>query len=249
MAAGCPAPLADSGWPRISTTVPKKKKGANKRGKRSLAKQQEQIDRGIRKRQEAQQDRAEARFPELLGRSNSSGDTATRTVVLEDTTDPEQKPRVRSGRPKRVVTEASVRVKRLGETTLVLQASETKPLRLKSVAKSVQHLPEECSSCEEGTKENRSAATKFAQQRLDQRRQRFKPVKPHLTAFIKRFHDLRKKKETKPFPKVKPEEVDAEEDEEEEEEEADPGSNVDFSGDDPSSGGLGGSASATAVVA
>ena len=88
MAAGCPAPLADSGWPRISTTVPKKKKGANKRGKRSLAKQQKRIDRGIRKRQEAQQNRAEARFPELLGRGNSSGDTATRTVVLEDTTDP-----------------------------------------------------------------------------------------------------------------------------------------------------------------
>jgi len=83
---------------------------------------------------------------------------------------------------------------------------------------------------------------------LGQRKQRFKPVKSHLTAFIRRFHDLRKKNETRPFPKVKPEEVDAQEDEEEEE--ADPGSDVDFSGDDPSSGGgPGGSASATAVVA
>ena len=45
----------------------------------------------------------------------------------------------------------------------------------------------------------------------------------------------KKEDETRPFPKVKPEEVDAQEDEEEEE--ADPGSDVDFSGDDPSSGG------------
>ena len=96
-------------------------------------------------------------------------------------------------------------------------------------------LPEECSACDERTKANRPAAAKFAQQRLGQRKQRFKPVKSHLTAFIRRFHDLRKKNETRPFPKVKPEEVDAQEDEEEEE--ADPGSDVDFSGDDPSSGG------------
>ena len=184
-----------------------------------------------------QQDRAEARFPELLGRGSSSGDTATRTAVLEDTTDPKQKPRVRSGRPKRLVTEAGVRVKRLGDTTLVLRPGKIKPLhplRLKSVARS--GLPEECSACDERTKANRPAAAKFAQQRLGQRKQRFKPVKSHLTAFIRRFHDLRKKNETRPFPKVKPEEVDAQEDEEEEEE-ADPGSDVDFSGDDPSSGG------------
>ena len=106
----------------------------------------------------------------------------------------------------------------------------------------------QCSLCGERTKANRPATAKFAQQRLDQRRQRFKTVKPHLTAFIRRFHDLRKKKETRPFPKVKPEEVDSQE-EEEEEEEADPGSDVDFSADDPSSRGPGGSASATAVVA
>ena len=82
---------------------------------------------------------------------------------------------------------------------------------------------------------------------MDKKKQRFKPVKPHLTAIIKRYHDLRNKKETRPFPKVRPEEIDAQEDEEEEE--ADPGSDVDFGGDDPSSGGPGGSASATAVVA
>ena len=178
----------DSGWPRISTTAPRKKKGANK--------QQERIDRGSRKRQEAQQDRAEARFPELLGRGSSSGDTATRTAVLEDTTDPKQKPRVRSGRPKRVVTEAGVRVKRLGDTTLVLRPGKIKPLhplRLKSVARS--GLPEECSSCDERTRQTGQLLPSLPNSIWT----RFKPVKPQLTAFIRRFHDLRKKKETRPF--------------------------------------------------
>ena len=101
-----------------------------------------------------------------------------------------------------------MRVKRLGETTLVLRGNQA--LRPKSVAKTVQHLPEECSSCDERTKANRPAAAKFAQQRLDQRRQRFKPVKPHLTAIIRRFRNLRKKKETRHFPQAR-------EDEEEEE--------------------------------
>ena len=151
----------DSGWPRISTTAPRKKKGANK--------QQERIDRGSRKRQEAQQDRAEARFPELLGRGSSSGDTVTRTVVLEDTTDPKQKPRVRSGRPKRVVTEAGVGVKRLGETTLVLQAGETKPLRLKSVARSVQHKRRVVERYAQGAPEIKEANRIWKEKRCRQR--------------------------------------------------------------------------------
>ena len=141
-----------------------------------------------------------------------------------------------------------MRVKRLGETTLVLRGNQA--LRPKSVAKTVQHLPEECSSCDERTKANRPAAAKFAQQRLDQRRQRFKPVKPHLTAIIRRFRNLRKKKETRHFPQAREDEEEEEEEEEEkeeeeeeaaaeeeEEDEADPGSDVDFSGDDTSSGG------------
>ena len=142
-----------------------------------------------------------------------------------------------------------MRVKRLGETTLVLRGNQA--LRPKSVAKTVQHLPEECSSCDERTKANRPAAAKFAQQRLDQRRQRFKPVKPHLTAIIRRFRNLRKKKETRHFPQAREDEEEEEEEEEkeeeeeeaaaeeEEEDEADPGSDVDFSGDDTSSGGPG----------
>ena len=143
-----------------------------------------------------QQDRAEARFPELLGRGSSSGDTATRTAVLEDTTDPKQKPRVRSGRPKRVVTEAGVRVKRLADTTLVLRPGKSKPLhplRLKSVARS--GLPEECSSCDERTRQTGQLLPSLPNSIWT----RFKPVKPQLTAFIRRFHDLRKKKETRPF--------------------------------------------------
>ena len=67
--------------PRISflgKTAPKK----NKRGKRSKEKQEERALKGLHKRQEAQQARPEARFPELLGRSSSTEGQA-RTVVLE----------------------------------------------------------------------------------------------------------------------------------------------------------------------
>ena len=62
----------------LGSTAPKK----NKRGKRSKQKQEERVLKGLHKRQEAQQARAEARFPELLGRSNSTEGQA-RTVVLE----------------------------------------------------------------------------------------------------------------------------------------------------------------------
>ena len=146
-----------------------------------------------------QEDRAEARFPELLGRGSSSGDTATRTSVLEDTTDPKQKPRVRSGRPKRVVTEAGVRVKRLGDTTLVLRPGKIKPQATSTQVCCKERPARGVLFVRRTHKANRPAAAKFAQQQLDQRGQRFKPVKPQLTAFIRRFHDLRKKKETKPF--------------------------------------------------
>ena len=67
--------------PRISflgKTAPKK----NKRGKRSKEKQEERVLKGLHKRQEAQQARAEARFPELLGQGSSTEGQA-RTVVLE----------------------------------------------------------------------------------------------------------------------------------------------------------------------
>ena len=77
--------------PRISflgKTAPKK----NKRGKRSKEKQEERVLKGLHKRQEAQQARAEARFPELLGRSSSTEGQA-RTVVLEG--DSVERPRKR----------------------------------------------------------------------------------------------------------------------------------------------------------
>ena len=66
----------------------------NKRGKRSKQKQEERALKGPHKRQEAQQARAEARFPELLGRSNSTEGQA-RTVVLEGDSVEKPKKRVR----------------------------------------------------------------------------------------------------------------------------------------------------------
>ena len=89
--------------------------------------------------------------------------------MLEDTTDPKQKPRVRSGRPKRVVTEAGVGVKRLGETTLVLQAGETKPLRLKSVARSVQHKRRVVERYAQGAPEIKEANRIWKEKRFRQR--------------------------------------------------------------------------------
>ena len=89
--------------------------------------------------------------------------------MLEDTTDPKQKPRVRSGRPKRVVTEAGVGVKRLGETTLVLQAGETKPLRLKSVARSVQHKRRVVERYAQGAPEIKEANRIWKEKRCRQR--------------------------------------------------------------------------------
>ena len=74
----------------LGSTAPKK----NKRGKRSKQKQEERVLKGLHKRQEAQQARAEARFPELLGRSNSTEGQA-RTVVLEGDSVEKPKKRVR----------------------------------------------------------------------------------------------------------------------------------------------------------
>ena len=74
----------------LGSTAPKK----NKRGKRSKQKQEERVFKGLHKRQEAQQARAEARFPELLGRSNSTEGQA-RTVVLEGDSVEKPKKRVR----------------------------------------------------------------------------------------------------------------------------------------------------------
>ena len=59
-----------------TTKTPKNEGKPKKRGKCSAAKQLERIERGICKRQEAEQ-RAEERFPELLGRRSSIGDTAS----------------------------------------------------------------------------------------------------------------------------------------------------------------------------
>ena len=83
--------------PRISflgKTAPKK----NKRGKRSKEKQEERVLKGLHKRQEAQQARAEARFPELLGQGSSTEGQA-RTVVLEG--DSVERPRKRVRRTER----------------------------------------------------------------------------------------------------------------------------------------------------
>ena len=74
----------------LGSTAPKK----NKRGKRSKQKQEERVLKGLHKRQEAQQARAEARFPELLGRSNSTEGQA-RAVVLEGDSVEKPKKRVR----------------------------------------------------------------------------------------------------------------------------------------------------------
>ena len=78
----------------LGKTAPKK----NKRGKRSKEKQEERVLKGLHKRQEAQQARAEARFPELLGRSSSTEGQA-RTVVLEG--DSVERPRKRARRTER----------------------------------------------------------------------------------------------------------------------------------------------------
>eukprot|EP00434_Breviolum_minutum_P025269 symbB.v1.2.022325.t1/scaffold1974.1/size94090/1 len=75
-------------------TAPKK----NKRGKRSKEKQEERVLKGLHKRQEAQQARAEARFPELLGQGSSTEGQA-RTVVLEG--DSVERPRKRVRRTER----------------------------------------------------------------------------------------------------------------------------------------------------
>ena len=83
--------------PRISflgKTAPKK----NKRGKRSKEKQEERVLKGLHKRREAQQARAEARFPELLGQGSSTEGQA-RTVVLEG--DSVERPRKRVRRTER----------------------------------------------------------------------------------------------------------------------------------------------------
>ena len=74
----------------LGSAAPKK----NKRGKRSKQKQEERVLKGPHKRQEAQQARAEARFPELLGRSNSTEGQA-RTVVLKGDSVEKPKKRVR----------------------------------------------------------------------------------------------------------------------------------------------------------
>ena len=75
--------VAGSTAPAGGAAAPKR----NKRGKRSKEKQEERVQRGIQKRLEALQERAEAQYPELVGQASSprgSASGATRTVVLQE---------------------------------------------------------------------------------------------------------------------------------------------------------------------
>lgn len=129
MTAGSPASPAPSGQTAgapvagrtapAGATAPKK----NKRGTRSKEKQEKRIQKGIQKRLEALQERAEAQYPELVGQASSSRGSAsgaTRTVVLQE--DPKKQTLRLVANPNRPRRRKSK------------QSQGREPLRLKSAA-------------------------------------------------------------------------------------------------------------------